>query len=142
MDNWQKDLTQWMENVTVAVEGFVDEVGQSVETAAEDFQNDLVREIDQFIDDVFTPLVDVSFEEEFHYYYHDYNEDPDFLLSPKVEPTHNVHPACRGCIHYHGRLYGRHLFVCGMHPYGSNNETCPDWEGSGEKQGVSEQHRN
>jgi hypothetical protein len=44
-------------NVSVAVEGFVDEVGQTVETAAEDFQNDLVREIDQFLDDVFTPLL-------------------------------------------------------------------------------------
>lgn len=130
MEDWQKDLTEWMENVAVAVEGFVDEVGQSVETAAEDFQNGFVREIDQFIEDVITPLVDISIEEEFqgYYYYHEYHEDPDFMLSPKIEPTHNVHPACQGCIHYHGRLYGKHLFVCGMHPYGSNTDTCSDWE--------------
>ncbi|EAZ91931.1 hypothetical protein [Crocosphaera chwakensis] len=135
MEDWQKDLTEWMENVAVAVEGFVDEVGQSVETAAEDFQNDVVREIDQFLDDVFTPLADISIEEEFqgYYYYHEYHEDSDLMLSPKIEPTHNVHPACRGCIHYHGRLYGKHLFVCGMHPYGSNTDACPDWEESNNK---------
>ncbi|MDJ0729604.1 MAG: hypothetical protein QNJ33_06375 [Crocosphaera sp.] len=132
MEDWQKDLTEWMENVAVSVEGFVDELGQSVEMAAEDFQNDLLREIDQFLDDVFTPIIDISIEEEFssYYYYQNYHEDHDLMLSPKIEPTHNVHPACRGCIHYHGRLYGKHLFVCGMHPYGSNNNSCPDWEGN------------
>ncbi len=128
MEDWQKDLTEWLGNVSVAVEGFVDEVGQTVETAAEDFQNDLVREIDQFLDDVFTPLIDISIEEEFQTYYY-YNEDPDMILSPKIEPTYNVHPACRGCIHYHGRLYGKHLFVCAMHPYGCNTSSCIDWEG-------------
>ena len=132
MEDWQKDLTEWMENVAVAVEGFVDEVGQSVETAAEDFQNDLAREIEQFLDNVFPPTIDISIEEDYqsYYYYHEYNEDPDFLLSPKIEATHNVHPACRGCIHYHGRLHGKQLLVCGMHPYGSSGESCPDWEGS------------
>lgn len=127
MENWQKELTEWMENVAVSVEGLVEEVVQSVDNVTEQFQDDLVREIDQFLDDVFTPMIDISFEEEFHTYY--YSQDSDLMLSPKVEPTHNVHPACQGCIHYHGRLYGKHLFVCAMHPYGSNVSSCPDWEG-------------
>ena len=136
MEDWQKDLTEWINDVTVAVEGFVDEVGQSMETAVEDFQNDLVRDIDQFLDDVFTPFIDISIGEESqtYYYYYEYNQDPESILSPKIEPTHNVHPACRGCVHYHGRLYGKNLFVCGMHPYGSNNDSCPDWEGTSKNQ--------
>ena len=64
MEDWQKDFTEWIDNVTVAVEGFVDEVGQSVEKAAEDFENDLFREIEQFLDDVFAPIIDVSISEE------------------------------------------------------------------------------
>ena len=130
MEDWQKDFTEWIDNVTVAVEGFVDEVGQSMEKAAEDFENDLFREIEQFLDDVFAPIIDVSIREESqnYYYYYEYNQDPESILSPKIEPTHNVHPACRGCTHYHGRLYGQNLFVCGMHPYASNNDSCSDWE--------------
>ena len=136
MEDWQKDLTEWINDVTVAVEGFVDEVGQSMETAVEDFHNDLVREIDPFLDDVFTPIIDISMGEESqtYYYYYEYNQDPESILSPKIEPTHNIHPACRGCVHYHGRLYGNNLFVCGMYPYGSNSDSCPDWEGTSKHQ--------
>jgi hypothetical protein len=47
---------------------------------------------------------------------------------------HSPHPpkpqrptACRGCVHYHGKVYNGTLLVCGMHPYGAEDETCPDW---------------
>lgn len=36
--------------------------------------------------------------------------------------------ACRGCCHYHGQTYGGTRLVCGMHPYGVEEETCPDWQ--------------
>jgi hypothetical protein len=35
---------------------------------------------------------------------------------------------CQGCQHYHGQTYGGTLLVCGMHPYGSEEEYCPDWQ--------------
>lgn len=35
---------------------------------------------------------------------------------------------CQGCSHYHGRVYGGNLLVCGMHPYGADGEHCHDWE--------------
>lgn len=35
---------------------------------------------------------------------------------------------CRGCQHYHGRVYGGNLLVCGMHPYGVEGDRCADWE--------------
>ncbi|MEA5535978.1 hypothetical protein [Crocosphaera sp. XPORK-15E] len=129
MEDWQKELVEWLGTVTVAVEEFVDEVGQVVETASEEFQTDLVREIDQFFEDVFSPIIDISIEEDINISYY-FNEDPDLMLSPKIEPTFNVHPACRGCHHYHGRVYGKHLLVCGMHPSGSHTSQCPDWEGT------------
>jgi hypothetical protein len=47
-----------------------------------------------------------------------------------VEPMLNNHSACVGCRHYHGQEYGGNLLVCGMHPYGWESETCPDWESS------------
>lgn len=36
--------------------------------------------------------------------------------------------ACQGCQHYHGRIYGGTLLVCAMHPFGVEDDRCPDWE--------------
>lgn len=36
--------------------------------------------------------------------------------------------ACRGCRHYHGQTYGGTLLVCGMHPFGVEEDACPDWQ--------------
>lgn len=42
--------------------------------------------------------------------------------------TPRVPATCRGCCHYHGHTYGGHLLVCAMHPYGVEEEHCPDWQ--------------
>lgn len=39
--------------------------------------------------------------------------------------------ACRGCSHYHGRIYGGTMLICAMHPYGTEDEQCLDWVGVG-----------
>lgn len=128
MEEWQKELQEWFGKVTVSVEDFVSEVGHVVEEATEEFHNDILREIDQFVDDFVMPIVDISIEEEINISYY-MNEEPDWFMSPKIEPTFNVHPACQGCQHYHGRIHGKNLLVCGMHPYGWHDSHCPDWEG-------------
>ncbi|MCG9892366.1 MAG: hypothetical protein MH252_15000 [Thermosynechococcaceae cyanobacterium MS004] len=45
-----------------------------------------------------------------------------------VSPVLQDHPACVGCAHYHGEVYGEHLLVCAMYPYGTQEKTCPDWQ--------------
>ncbi|MBW4654799.1 MAG: hypothetical protein KME20_17430 [Kaiparowitsia implicata GSE-PSE-MK54-09C] len=41
-------------------------------------------------------------------------------------------PGCQSCRHHHGVAYGygdrRTVLVCGMHPYGWQGRTCPDWQ--------------
>jgi hypothetical protein len=60
----------------------------------------------------------------------DIENDPNwFVPLSHVRPTAKQHPACQGCQHYHGYRYGEHLLVCAMHPYGWDDEECPDWEG-------------
>ncbi len=44
----------------------------------------------------------------------------------KSEPTLRDHPACVDCCHYHGEVYGDNFLVCAMHPYGWDDENCPD----------------
>jgi hypothetical protein len=54
----------------------------------------------------------------------------DFLqrLQHSPQPPKPQRPAaCRGCVHYHGKVYNGTMLVCGMHPYGAESETCPDW---------------
>lgn len=36
--------------------------------------------------------------------------------------------ACKGCAHYHGRVYGGNMLVCAMHPMGVEGDQCGDWE--------------
>ncbi len=34
---------------------------------------------------------------------------------------------CEGCRYYYGKSHGNTQLICAMHPYGSINNTCPDW---------------
>jgi hypothetical protein len=59
----------------------------------------------------------------------DPENDPHwFVPLSYVRPTAKQYPACQNCQHYHGYRYGEHVLVCAMHPYGWEDEQCPDWE--------------
>ncbi len=45
-----------------------------------------------------------------------------------VDPWLNDHPTCIGCRHYHGQAHGGNMLICAMHPYGPDDQQCPDWE--------------
>lgn len=36
--------------------------------------------------------------------------------------------SCVGCKNYHGEIYGGNQLICGMHPYGWDDQDCPDFE--------------
>ena len=49
-------------------------------------------------------------------------------ITNTVNPFLQNHPTCVGCRNYHGSDYGNQMLVCGMHPYGPDEENCADWE--------------
>ena len=51
-------------------------------------------------------------------------------LTRTVNPWLQNHPTCIGCEHYHGTSYGAdaNMLVCGMHPYGPDEDGCADWK--------------
>ncbi|NJO10585.1 MAG: hypothetical protein HC873_14040 [Leptolyngbyaceae cyanobacterium SL_1_1] len=49
-------------------------------------------------------------------------------MSQTMDPFFQQHAACVGCRNYHGQVYNGNLLVCGLYPYGPNQEKCPDWE--------------
>lgn len=129
MDNWTKEflafcdaLNQDLEAFWDDVEQFTEEFPESLDEVMQQMEETITEEIEGFWQDFFEPLLDINEIEEFG------DEEFDFVITSKVYPDQNTHPACRGCRHYHGYVYGGNLFVCAMHPYGWSDENCPDWE--------------
>ena len=124
------------ETVARDVERFFGDVAQGVDEAADsflDFSETLMTKLDETVGpglDEFDQEVEGWMEPVFEFL-----ETLELSLmettSPvgqTVEPMLNEHKACVGCRHYHGQAYNGVMFVCGMHPYGWDDENCPDWE--------------
>jgi GAF domain-containing protein len=130
MEDWQKNLNEMLEAVSEEVEKFFGDVTEAVdaiailsEEVAHQVHNAIITEIDQFLNELVQPVIEVYYE------FEQLTFEPDWPLTDSVEPSPQQHPACVGCRHYHGQVYSGNLLVCGMHPYGWDSENCPDWEG-------------
>ncbi|MEB3181496.1 MAG: hypothetical protein VKL59_21045 [Nostocaceae cyanobacterium] len=130
MDNWQKDLLEMMEGVATEVERFLAGMGEVVdsflelsEEITEQIHSSIATEIDEYFHELVEPIFEVYSELEELVI-----EDIEPSFPYKVEATTEKNPACIGCHHYHGEVYSGNLLVCGMHPYGWEDATCPDWE--------------
>ena len=136
MEQWQKDLIGMIEAVTDGVEQFFLEINDMVdaffeitEEITEEVQNALVADIDtlatlheQFLQDLTEPFLEIYWE------LGDISEDIDPGFPYAVEATLEKNAACIGCSQYHGQVYSGNLLVCGMHPHGWDDASCPDWE--------------
>ncbi|QDZ39158.1 hypothetical protein FRE64_03940 [Euhalothece natronophila Z-M001] len=129
MNNWTKDFFDFCEAVGEGIEDFFSEVEQfanefpeSLDEALQDMENTINEEIEIFLNEIYEPLFWEEDEID------NFGSTSNFGFTSKVTPDENTLPACRGCRHYHGYVYGGNLFVCGMHPYGWDDENCPDWE--------------
>lgn len=128
MDNWTKEFLAFCDTLNQDLEAFWKEVEQfpdALDEMMEHIEETVSEEIDVFWQDFCEPLIAFEEIEEFG------DEDSEFAITSKVYPDQNTHPACQGCRHYHGHVYGGNLLVCAMHPYGWPDEHCPDWEGKG-----------
>jgi hypothetical protein len=94
---------------------------QGCETLIKDIQ-DATAEAEASLDSYLEPVLDWLDEVE------DIISDTSRPFVQTVTPALQDHPACVGCSHYHGEAYGGYVLVCGMHPYGVEENSCPDWE--------------
>jgi hypothetical protein len=126
MEEWSKDIVEILESVPEMLDEFFVEVTEAVDVIADELQNTIGVEIDQYLQDMFDAIFELSFafEDEFEDIWGE--TEPSFTYP--VEPTPEKNSACVGCRHYHGQVYSGNLFVCAMHPYGWETEDCPDWE--------------
>ncbi|WRH66650.1 MAG: hypothetical protein RSE13_24455 [Planktothrix sp. GU0601_MAG3] len=135
MEDWSKSIVEAIETTVSDMEKFFTDVTEELneilneltkisEEITDEVQNKILPELDEYINDIFEPIIDIYLDLDLE----DENEHFDPFVT-YVQPTETEHPACRGCQHYHGQVYGGNLLVCGMHPMGAEAETCPDWEG-------------
>ncbi|CEJ48097.1 hypothetical protein [Umezakia ovalisporum] len=129
MEQWQKDLAEMVETVADEVERFflgmsemIDVFFELTEEFSDQVQNSIATEIDYYLQELTDPILEVYWELE------EVMGDPEPGFPYAVEPTGEMNPACIGCQHYHGQVYGGNLLVCGMHPHGWDDDNCPDWE--------------
>ena len=139
-DEWWKQLqktaaevenffTEVGEATELAVDEIVDEVSENLGNFLEQFQLDIFEEVDSFIEDLVEVIIttgdeiDAAISEEWENF-----SDEDFTIISYHQPSAQSHPACINCVNYHGQVYNGNLLVCAMHPYGSDDNTCPDWE--------------
>ncbi|MGB3510085.1 MAG: hypothetical protein WBA93_12760 [Microcoleaceae cyanobacterium] len=135
MEDWSKNFFEVMETTISEAEKFfnemteefsdvLDELGKLSEEITEEVHTNFIAEIDEYLNDLISPIVEVYLDFDFDL---DRGEEIDYFVG-YVEPTLEKYPACRGCCNYHGQVYGGNILVCGMHPYGVEGESCPDWE--------------
>jgi hypothetical protein len=136
MSDWQKDLTEMWEAIVELSEEFqstvqevATEVSQAVTSELEllgteikELQAEIFRDgwLDEILDSqtqVFNFFNDLENTEEWPTYY-----------EPKQAASPTFQPACMGCRNYNGTTFGGNLLVCGFHPYGWEEGSCPDWE--------------
>ncbi len=129
MEQWQKDLMEIVETVAEEVEHFFLGMGEMVDTLfelteefTEQVHNTIATEVDQYLQDLAEPILEVYGE------IGDLMADADQGFPYSVEPTLEQNSACIGCSNYHGHVYGGNLLVCAMHPHGWDDKNCPDWE--------------
>ncbi len=122
MEEWQKTIFETIESVTDMVDEFFLGVTDLVEALADEVQNTIGVEIDQYLQDIFAPIAEIYSELE------EIVGETEATFTYPMEPTIEQHPACIGCRNYHGQIYNGNLFVCAMHPYGWEAENCPDWD--------------
>jgi hypothetical protein len=151
MDNWEAQIINWLADVQKEINNFYQQVDEDINRTVkvvnqdieqwiedcEDYLNDVTIEFNNLMvetDSFLTELIYLFFDDEIlheDYSLEDSIENWEEWLEDDYQrkPNSQKHPACVGCSHYYGHSYGGNLLVCAMHPYGWENENCPDWEG-------------
>lgn len=137
MEAWLKQIGQTLEAVADQSERWLvaasqdaseamDELVDASISALSEFESAVLPTLDRLTEDlaqILEPGVDFL-EDNLDRWV----EDTAAPLTHTVQPWLQEHPTCVGCCHYHGETYGGNTLICAMHPYGPDQETCPDWE--------------
>ncbi len=132
MEGWSHGFSQAIEQMIRDVENFLADVAEDLNDMIDGFAEVTEELADQFqqvtaqVEEGLNTLVDPILEA-----YLGFEITVENSIQPithTVDPILNNHSACVGCRNYHGHSYNGNLLICAMHPYGWEDEKCPDWE--------------
>ncbi|MDY6939175.1 MAG: hypothetical protein SWY16_16085 [Cyanobacteriota bacterium] len=139
IDTWSEEVDRFFQDIADEVDEAIDELVEFSEDVGKQVReslhanlpiDDMTAEFERAVNEFVEPISEFYQGLDFDVF--DLDEDFDdtdpFVPIAYVPPTADRNSACMGCQHYHGHLYGKNLLVCGMHPYGWEGESCPDWE--------------
>ena len=142
MSDWHEDWWKQLEQSTVTLENFFQDINKAVESFGEEMadtleefgsylQDSFIAEVDSFVDDFCELITETNLEVELSFWddIEDLAEDFEFTEVTTETPTKDKYTACIGCCNYHGQAYNGQILVCAMHPYGVEDDDCQDWEG-------------
>jgi hypothetical protein len=140
MPEWQKDLIELWELVVEVI----DEIGHGLQEVVEEIAETMAADIETIgnefkvlqedwwagyeLPDSSEDRSDLPDSSELFDFSSLGEEDWPMYYEPRQMASPDFHPACVGCRNYHGTTFGGNLLVCGFHPYGWEEGTCPDWE--------------
>jgi hypothetical protein len=137
MSDWEQELAKAWENVVAGLE----ELGNEARKAwneLEDLVTEEIKQVTAQIDSIAAEFKELheevwnDLQNEGHDFFdlEDYGNNIDWSLyyEPTKPATATHQPACVGCRNYNGTNFNNNLLVCGFHPYGWAEGSCPDWE--------------
>jgi uncharacterized protein (DUF885 family) len=151
-ETWAQELRGLLDQTARLTEAWAEQTLQGVVATADNLADELEKQlrptIEQWADDLHQSLepLETVLDEEVERFTDEFSEFVTPIVVPladaletwieamaapinsHVEPMVNQHTVCIGCKHYFGQAHGGHMLVCAMHPYGPEEETCPDWE--------------
>jgi|JI8StandDraft_2_1071088.scaffolds.fasta_scaffold43407_2 hypothetical protein len=125
-----KEVERFFTDIGVEVNETFDAIGKISEEITQEMQNGL-NELEEDFNDMLETLPDLFMDLDIGDTELPGSEIDSVNSSSFVNyvyPSETEHPACRGCVHYHGYVYNGNLLVCGMYPSGVESDTCADWE--------------
>ncbi|MEL6604144.1 MAG: hypothetical protein AAFP20_13060 [Cyanobacteria bacterium J06614_10] len=137
MDDWLEQLQKNLQEAARESSNWFAEVSQQSNEAIEAWVDSSLETIEAWEKalsptlDALNDQVDSAIEEGLVFFDQQvapWVEETAAPLNNTVTPWLQNHPTCIGCRNYHGTAYGNEMLVCGMHPYGPDDTTCPDWE--------------
>ncbi|MEM6449571.1 MAG: hypothetical protein AAF703_04565 [Cyanobacteria bacterium P01_D01_bin.105] len=129
MEEWLRQLQQELEAVAQDSDKWLMDAFKETDQTISDTVDDIAEAIGPMVFELNQQVeasLDVT-EIFIHQHLTPWVEEVTAPINNTVTPYLQDHPVCVGCKYYDGSAYGGNMLVCGMHPYGPDDETCQDW---------------